>query len=320
MDKKKQQATGIAEPQSTAIPATGPQANTASSRTSSVTTKQTGINPTAINQSYYKPAGASQPVVTYQPSAAVQQAGQALADHESNRPSAYQSTYGDQIQQMIDSIMGREKFTYDYSTNPLYQQYAQEYQRGGQLAMKDAMAESAALTSGYGNTFAQQLGQQTYQRYMEDMAAQIPQLQQAAYAMYQDEGDTMRANLSMLQGADDTDYGRYRDTIADYNDLLNYLYSKYYDMSETEYDRYLNWQNDAAYWEAMNPVATGGSGGSSKSKGSAYKETEKSPSSTSASLVENLKKAAEKTAGATTGWSAAEGPEINKKKTMQTRN
>ena len=82
----------------------------------------------------------------------------------------------------------------------------------------------------------------------------IPQLQQAAYDMYRDEGDTMRSNLGMLQGMDDTDYGRYRDDVGDYWTMLNYLYGKYND-----------WYPRAAEQLALQQAAALAAGGGSGS-------------------------------------------------------
>lgn len=274
---KKLTEIGVTSPQSSTLPTT-----TTTTTKTTTAPKAPSVNPANITQSYYTPVNLSNydgDRRTYTQSEAVRAAGQALADHEANKPGEYQSQYGEQIQGMIDSIMNRGKFTYDYSADPLYQQYAQQYQRGGQLAMKDAMAESAALTGGYGNSYAQQVGQQTYQRYMENLNAVIPQLRQAAYEMYRDEGDTMRANLGMLQGADETDYGRYRDTVGDYQNTLNYLYGKYMDMSDQEYQRYMNdmaaWENDRDYWhmralelaqQAAENTGGGGGGGTKSAK------------------------------------------------------
>lgn len=215
------------------------------------------VDPSAITQSFYTNPltyenyeSQSRPV--YQQSQALKDAANRLQQHENSKPGPYESLYNEQIQGLIDQILNREKFSYDFSQDPMYQQYAQQYQRGSKLAMQDAMAESAALTGGYGNSYAQQVGQQTFQQYMEDLNNIIPELRDAAYDMYQDEGETMRSNLSMLQTEDDRDYGKYRDTVTDWKDELNYFYNVYSDMSEQEYQRYMNdsaaWEADRAYW------------------------------------------------------------------------
>lgn len=233
----------------------------------------TTVNPAQTTQSFIKTpsdiTNYEQPRPSYQQSQAVTDAGSALVNHEQSKPQQFESGYAGQIQGMIDQILNRNNFQYDFTADPIYQQYAQQYQRNGQLAMKDAMAQSAALTGGYGNSYAQQMGQQQYQRWMEGLNDVLPRLQEAAYARYQNEGDNMRANLGMLQGADNTDYGRYRDTVGDYQNELNYLYGKFNDMSQQEYNRYLNdmaaWEADRAYWRqrALEEQAASGAGGRS---------------------------------------------------------
>ena len=97
---------------------------------------------------------------SYTPSQAVNDAASILAQYEQNRPGAYQSNYSAQIQGILDQIMNREKFTYDFNADPLYQQHAERYQQQGKLAMMDAMGQAAALTGGYGSSYGQQVGQQ----------------------------------------------------------------------------------------------------------------------------------------------------------------
>lgn len=225
---------------------------------------------------------------SYTPSQAVNDAASILAQYEQNRPGAYQSNYSAQIQGILDQIMNREKFTYDFNADPLYQQHAERYQQQGKLAMMDAMGQAAALTGGYGSSYGQQVGQQTYQGYLQGMNDIIPELRDAAYQVYRDEGDQMLTQASLLQGLEDTQYGRYRDEISDYYNDLNYYYNRYNDMSDREYNRYLNdleaWQADRDYfygkqqdeqaqsnWEAEFNLAaskarSGGSGSSSGNK------------------------------------------------------
>jgi hypothetical protein len=218
--------------------------------------QQYTVNPAGITQSFYTTPTTrdnyEQGRPVYSQSDAVRQASEALTQHQQGKPGDYQSAYGDQIQDLINQIMSREKFNYDFAADPLYQQYAEQYQRQGRMAMKDAMAESASLTGGYGNSYAQQVGQQTYQGYMQNLGDVIPGLRDAAYQAYLNEGEAMRGNLGMLQGQDASDYGRYRDTMNDWQNELNFYYNMYNDMSQAEYNRYVNdaaaWEADRAYW------------------------------------------------------------------------
>lgn len=189
---------------------------------------------------------------TYTQSQAVTDAANILAQYEKNKPGAYESNYSAQIEGILDQIMNRDKFTYDFAADPMYQQYADRYQQQGKLAMMDAMGQAAALTGGYGSTYGQQVGQQTYQGYLQGMNDIIPELRDAAYQVYRDEGDQLLTQAGLLQGLEDTQYGRYRDTVTDYYNDLNYYYNRYNDMSDREYNRYLNdlsaWQADRDYY------------------------------------------------------------------------
>jgi len=150
--------------------------------------------------------------------------------------------------------------------------------------------------------------------------------------MYQNEGDTMRANLGMLQGADEIDYGRYRDTMGDYQQMLNYLYGKYMDMSDQEYQRYMNdmamWDTDRTYWHnrALELAeAAGGSGGGGRSSTTTAKKALQSGVNTVGQAAgDALAKAAavliQQQNVNDDYWVPAAGPSINKKQTMQTRN
>lgn len=235
------------------------------------------INPAGITQSFYKkPTNmnnyeSGRPVYTQ--SQAVTDAANALQQQQAAKPGEYVSTWNDTIQSLINEAMNRPKFQYDFSEDPIYQMYADKYQLQGQQAMKGAMGESAALTGGYGNSYAQQAGQQAYQNYMLGLNDIIPTLRDQAYQQYQDEGDRLYQNLNMLQTEEDREYGRYRDTVSDWRDELNFIYTMYTDMSTAEYNRYLNdrqaWETDRDYWmtkeynEKMLAAMESGGGGSS---------------------------------------------------------
>ena len=189
---------------------------------------------------------------TYTESEAVKNAAKMLADYEAKKPAEYTGKYEAQIDSLLDQILNRDKFSYDFNADPIYQQYADNYKRQGQMAMMDTMGNAAALTGGYGNSYAQTAGQQAYQGYLSQLNNVIPELQNVAYQRYRDEGTDLYNNLGVLQGMDESDYGRYRDSVSDYYNDLGYYYGKYGDLSDREYNQYLNdlnaWQNDRAYW------------------------------------------------------------------------
>lgn len=139
----------------------------------------------------------------------------------------YASQYQAQINQMVNDILNRPAFTYDYNQDPLYQQYAEAYTRNGQQAMNDTLAQMAARTGGLASSYAGTASQQTYNKYMDALNDKIPELYQLAYGMYRDQGTDMRNNLSMVQGLENTDYGRYMDQLGQYNTDRNLAYNQW---------------------------------------------------------------------------------------------
>ena len=139
------------------------------------------------------------------------------------KKTGYQSTWQDQLRDTASKIINREKFTYDLNGDALYKQYKDRYIQQGKQAMMDTMGQAATLTGGYGNSYAQSVGQQTYQGYLQGLNDQVPALYQLALDKYNSEGDQLRGNMSLLMQQDDIDYGRYRDDLADRDNAFSKL-------------------------------------------------------------------------------------------------
>lgn len=181
----------------------------------------------------------------YTPSGSVQAAQAYLEQVKASKPGAYQSRWDDELTSLYDQIRNRKKFSYDMGTDPLYQQYREQYQRLGRLAMQDTMGQAAALTGGYSSTYGEQVGQQAYNAYLQNLNDIVPQLQQQAYQRYQDEGTDLYNQYSLVKGREDTDYGRYRDTVSDYYSDLSDARSAY--NSERSLDQ-SQWATMLDYW------------------------------------------------------------------------
>lgn len=140
-------------------------------------------------------------------------------------PAAYESQYANDIQAAAQAILSRDPFSYDPQTDPMYSQYRKQYTREGQRAAADVMGQYAAMTGGMPSTAAVAASQQAGDLYAAKMADVLPQLYQQAYAMYQDQGNTMRDNLNMLRGLDADAYGRYQDDVDRFNANRNFDYN-----------------------------------------------------------------------------------------------
>ena len=177
-------------------------------------------------------------IKSYTPSKAVNAAKSTLQKTEKARPAAYTSKYGTQITGLADAIANRKGFSYDYTKDALYQNYKDQYQRQAQLGMQNATAQAAALSGGYGNSYAATAGNLAYQENMSALNNIIPSLYEAAYNRYQTDLDNQRSDLSMYQGLDESDYAKYRDKVGDWQDDRNYYANRYDAAYNNDFNNY----------------------------------------------------------------------------------
>lgn len=97
-----------------------------------------------------------------------------------------------ELERLYAAITGRPAFSYDPASDPVYNSYAQSYRRRGRLAMRDTMGQAAALTGGYGSSYAQSVGQQQYDSYLQSLGEALPELYGMAWQRYNAEGDALK--------------------------------------------------------------------------------------------------------------------------------
>lgn len=195
----------------------------------------------------------------YEESDEVKQAQEDLKKHYNSKPGDYQSNYADQIQGLLKDYENTKDFQYDFNADPLYQQYKDQYIQQGKMAMQDTMGNAAALTGGYGSSYASTAGNQAYQSSLNDLNNVIPSLYDRAYSKYRDDKSDKLQHMQVLQNLDDSDYKKYQDTLSDYYNTLNYLQSQSQYLSESDYNRYLNqlaqWQYELEYYTGRADAA-----------------------------------------------------------------
>ena len=238
--------------------------STSSSKSSASSSSSTNLKPSstsATKGTYGSYQYGTMPTYTSKYQDQIDKVTNQLANYGS-----YTSKYQDQIDNYTNKLLND---TYNPEDDALYQNYKDQYVRGGQKAMQDTMAKAVALSGGFDNSYANSVGQQTYNDYMSQLADKIPELAQLAQNMYS-------TKLSTLQGLDNTDYSRWTD---DRSNLYNLL-STY---NTQESDNYSKWQNEysnylsayeqmkeleeeaAAKAAAAAAASSGGSGGSGSS-------------------------------------------------------
>ena len=195
----------------------------------------------------------------------------------------YQSQWQDSLNQAMDKILNREKFSYDINGDALYQQYKNQYVNQGKQAMMDTMGVASAMTGGYGNSYAQTAGQQTYQGYLQGLNDKIPELYQMARNAYDSDTDELYKQYALYSDRDDVDYGRHRDQVGDWQWETEYNEAIKRFLASADPDVRQYYENYGKSPEEINQGSTGFVSRSSGS-GSGGSSSKKSSSSSSSSL------------------------------------
>ena len=174
----------------------------------------------------------------YQESDTVKQAQEMLNQQLQQKPGEYQSTWQDQLNETISQILNRDKFSYDLNGDALYQQYADQYTQQGKMAMMDTMGQAQAMTGGYGNSYAQSVGQQAYQGYLQQLNEVVPELYGMALDQYNQEGQDMYNQAALIAQMEDQDYGRYQDAMNAWLSERDYLAGRYDSERDYDYGKY----------------------------------------------------------------------------------
>ena len=153
-------------------------------------------------------------------------------------PEGYESGFSEKLQALYDQIAGREAFDYDPEEDESYQRYARLYAARGAAAMEDTLGKAAALTGGYASSYAQSAGQQAYNGYLQELAALVPELRQAALAEYQQEGKALQNQYSMLDAQEKADYDRWQEARGDWQKQLEAAQAAYEDAGSQDQKLY----------------------------------------------------------------------------------
>lgn len=192
-------------------------------------------------------------------------------------PGSYSAKYDTkplegQLAGWLNEIDNYGEFKYDLNADMLYKQMVDNSVQKGQLAAQDVMANAAALSGGYGNSYAAALGNQAYQQFLTDVNNNIPQLQQQALGVWQagldqlygqlDAGSQQLNNLLALEAQN---FAQWQANEANAFNAWNAGYQQVLD----QYNLGLNHANTMVSWQPQTVY----SGGSSTPKQTATTQT-----------------------------------------------
>lgn len=202
----------------------------------------------------------------------------------------YTPEYDGMMDSVLENIVNRDPFTYNYLEDPLFQQYFNMYDREGNRAMLDTYGTAANRTGGYASSYAISAANQANNYYMAQLADKIPELQQLAYEMYLNEGEDNYNQLGAIQGMDAIKYNRFEDDLSQWNTDRSFNYGAWRDQlndaiyqDETDYDRWL---------DQIKLGLTGSTSSGSTSSGSTSKKSSSGSGSTGTMDYDGLFQAA----------------------------
>lgn len=170
----------------------------------------------------------------------------------------FQFSQNDWLEQVKQNIQGYGDFSYDVDQDALYQQLKDTYIQQGKLAMQDTMGQAAAMTGGYGNSYAQTAGQQAYQSHLTELAGMVPELYQMALDRYNMGKDDLYNQYGLLMQEYEREYGLHSEEYQKLMDALGIARSDYYDGASQFQTEQANKNNllaqqfndEMALWEA----------------------------------------------------------------------
>ena len=143
-------------------------------------------------------------------------------------------------------------YNYEFNGDNLFKQYADMYTQQGKQAAMNAMGNAAALTGGYGNSYGQMAANQAYDQYLQQLYDRGLELRDRDYQVWQDELANQYNQYNLMANADQTDYGRYRDTVSDWQADRDYATGRYDTERNYDYSKYRDtvsdWQNNRDYY------------------------------------------------------------------------
>ena len=149
--------------------------------------------------------------------------------------------------------------SFDPAADAAFQSYLKRYTREGKAAMADTMAQGAHLTGGYGSTYAQSAAQQAYNGYLARLSDVLPELQEAAYARYRDDGAALLEQYELLHSRDEADYERYLDSLSAWKSersAAQKLYDEAAAADRKQYQLLLDYFSDKAKAEAKGEATS----------------------------------------------------------------
>ncbi len=151
------------------------------------------------------------------------------------------------LRKQIDTY---KDFSFDLNSDAFFEQYKDQFMNQGKLAMMDTMGQAQAMTGGYGNSYAQSVGQQAYNAELENLDDVALDLYTQAYNRWQDGRSALYDRYSLLSNERDAELEKYRVNLSKYYDDLAIAEDRVNNLTPTKTSVALS-PDDYEKWESM---------------------------------------------------------------------
>lgn len=124
------------------------------------------------------------------------------------------TSYTDQMVEAMNAYQNRDKFSYNPDADPLFQQALSSAMRSGKTAMSNTMGQAAALTGGYGSSYATSAAAQAYNSFVDGVYDNIADYYQMALNEYNMEGSRLLDTYNMYAQMDANEWNRAYDSFG----------------------------------------------------------------------------------------------------------
>jgi hypothetical protein len=160
---------------------------------------------------------------------------------------AGRTAYSDELDNLIAQYKDRGDFAYDPNSDMLYQNYLTAMQNAGQMAMKDTMGQAAALTGGYGSTYATAAANGAYNNYLQTANDNLVNFYDMALDKYNLESEQALRGIDLTRLQDESEYNRLLNAYEANANAANNMYNREYN----------EWAGSVGQWQNIADAMRG---------------------------------------------------------------
>jgi hypothetical protein len=152
-----------------------------------------------------------------------------------NKDFAFKFSKQNELNKAKDAYANYGDFSFDINKDAFYKDAVDQYTKLGKLAMEDTIGRASAMTGGYGNSYAQSVGQQAYQGQLDNLGDVAIDLYDRALERYKMGKSDLYDQIAMLEDERVNEYNE------KFSNRQNYLANLYNDMelAKGEYEAML---------------------------------------------------------------------------------